>query len=199
MAHLLCYAPVSCNHCPSPPTPHLQGNSGDDDFSSIKALLKALHCKDLLRVIARLFITVNSTGVYLRNVTSPALTWHCGETQKVTAPHFSLAIPRPSLYVCVGGGGRGGTVVTNDWCISTPWLTILQGWVLSSFLSQVYGPSRLFYSYSAKPIMWVRLCLFECCLTSLFMSRQSVNLATLFLDRLRPKWITNTWCTAFHQ
>ena len=41
-----------------PPT----GNSGDNDFSSITALLKALYCGDLLRVIALLFIRVNSTG-----------------------------------------------------------------------------------------------------------------------------------------
>ena len=38
------------------------GNSGDNDFSSITALLKALYCGDLLRVIALLFIRVNSTG-----------------------------------------------------------------------------------------------------------------------------------------
>ena len=41
-----------------PPT----GNSGGNDFSSITALLKALYCGDLLRVIALLFIRVNSTG-----------------------------------------------------------------------------------------------------------------------------------------
>ena len=38
--------------------------SRDNDFSSITVLLKALHCGDLLRVIALLFIIVNSTGVY---------------------------------------------------------------------------------------------------------------------------------------
>ena len=61
---------------------------------------------DLLRIIALFFIihvhVVNSTGVYLRNITSPALTLHCGGTQKVTAPHTSPAIPRPSPWV-VGG------------------------------------------------------------------------------------------------
>ena len=41
-----------------------------DDFSSIKALLKALHCGDLLRVIAPLFIIVNSMGAYFRNITN---------------------------------------------------------------------------------------------------------------------------------
>ena len=77
------------------------GNSGED-FSSIKAL----HCSDLLRVVAFLFTIVNSTVVYLRNITSPALTWHCWGIQKVTAPHISSAHPR----WC-------GAVVTNDWCI----------------------------------------------------------------------------------
>ena len=35
-------------------------------------------------------------GVYLRNITSPALTRYCGGTQKVIAPHINPAIPRPS-------------------------------------------------------------------------------------------------------
>ena len=100
-------APVICNHC-SPPT----GNSRDNDFSSTTALLKALYCGDLLRVIALLFIRVNSTGYrYLRNITSPALTQYCGGTQKVIALHISPAIP-------VGGVG-GGAGVTNDWCITS--------------------------------------------------------------------------------
>ena len=47
----------------APPPPHTPtGNSGDNDFSSITALLKALYCGDLLRVINLLFIRVNSTG-----------------------------------------------------------------------------------------------------------------------------------------
>ena len=41
-------APVVCYHCPPSPT----GNSGDKDFSSITAL----HCEDLQKVIAPLFI-----------------------------------------------------------------------------------------------------------------------------------------------
>ena len=101
-------APVICNHCPPPPP---TGNSGDNDFSSITALLKALHCGGLLRVITLLFIRVNSTGVYLRNITSPALTRHCGGTQKVIA-HI-LAPPFPT-HPRKWGGGAG---VTNDWCI----------------------------------------------------------------------------------
>ena len=36
--------------------PPRTGNSGDNDFSSITALLKTLYCGDLLRVIALLFI-----------------------------------------------------------------------------------------------------------------------------------------------
>ena len=68
---------------------HLRGNRGDDVFSSITTLLKALHCGDLLRIIAMLFITVNSMGVYLRNITSLALILHCRWTQKDTALHIS--------------------------------------------------------------------------------------------------------------
>ena len=41
------------------PPPHLWG--GDNDFSSITALLKALHYGDLVRVIALLFIIENSS------------------------------------------------------------------------------------------------------------------------------------------
>ena len=46
------------------------------------------------------------------------------------------------------------------------------------------------------------LCLF-CCLTSqsttMVMSRQSVNLTTRFLGRLRPRQLTSTQCTFFCQ
>ena len=87
------------------------GKSGDNDFSSIKALLEAQHCGDLLIVIALFFIKVNSTGVYLRNITSPALTRHCMATQKVSTSHISPAMPHPSprcwWWWCVWGGGRG--------------------------------------------------------------------------------------------
>ena len=103
------YAPVICNHCP-PPTP--RGNSGDNDFSSITALLKALYCGDLLREIALFFIRVNSSGVYLYNITSPALTQYC-RSLACTLVRLSPAHP------VGGGGGQGdrGTGVTNDWCI----------------------------------------------------------------------------------
>ena len=84
-----------------PPT----GNSGNDEFSSITPLLKALYCRDLLRIKALLFIRVNSMGYIY--VISQA--WHLpGGTQKVIALHISPAIP-------AGGGGAG---VTNDWCIT---------------------------------------------------------------------------------
>ena len=83
----------------APPTTR---NSGDNDFSSITALLNALHCRDLLTVIALLFITVNSTGVKLHNITSPALTWHCRGTQEATAPHINPAIPC-LIYCCING------------------------------------------------------------------------------------------------
>ena len=60
---------------PHPPSTHPPTeNSGDNDFSSITALLKAQHCGELLRNISLLFIIVNSTGVYLHNITSPTLT-----------------------------------------------------------------------------------------------------------------------------
>ena len=82
-----------------PPT----GNSGDNDFSSIRALLKALHCGDLLSVIALLFIRVNFTGVYLGNITSPAFTRYCGGTQKVIARTLAPLSPaHPRRW-----GGRG--------------------------------------------------------------------------------------------
>ena len=82
-------APVICNHpYPSPTYGEQRGWR-----PSIIALLKALHCGDLLRVIALLFIIVNSTRVYLCNITSPPLTCHRRGTKKVTAPHISPAIP----------------------------------------------------------------------------------------------------------
>ena len=84
------YAPVICNHCP--PT---YGEQRGQRLFILTALLKALYCGDLLRVIALLFIR------YLRNITSPALTWYCEGTQKVIAPHISPAI------LVGGGGGRG--------------------------------------------------------------------------------------------
>ena len=80
---------VTTAPCRPPPPPLPTGNSGDNDVSSITALLKALHCGDLLRVIALPFMRVNFTG------------YICAISQKVTAPHISPAIP-------VDGGGGGG-------------------------------------------------------------------------------------------
>ena len=48
----------------------------------------------------------------MRNITSPALTWHCGGIQKVIAPHIS------SVFPAQGNPCRWGAVVTNDWCIN---------------------------------------------------------------------------------
>ena len=85
----------------APPSTLPMGNSGDNDFSSIKAL----HCGVLLRVIAQLFIIVNSKGVYLRNVASSAL------TLKRSLPR-TLA-PLSPAYPCRRGALSG---VTNERC-----------------------------------------------------------------------------------
>ena len=78
------YVPAICNHCPPPP--HLRGIAGTTTFhpnSPAKSPVlrgPALYKSKFL-------------GVYLRNITSPALTRYCGGTQKVIAPHISPAIP----------------------------------------------------------------------------------------------------------
>ena len=95
-------APVICNHCPP-----LTGNSGDNDFSSITAL----YCGDLLRVIALLFIRVNSTGyIYVISQArhSPGTAGELKRSLPRTLAPLSPA--HPSRW---GGGGTG----TNDWCI----------------------------------------------------------------------------------
>ena len=94
------------HHCPPPPPPPT-GNSGDNNFSSIKALLKAQDCRNLLIVIALLFIKVNSTGVYLCNFTYKALQ---GNSK---GPRYPPPIPVGGV-----GGGGWGAMVTNDWCIT---------------------------------------------------------------------------------
>ena len=132
-------APVICNHCPPPPPPPPPptGNSGDNDFSSIRALLKTLHCGDLLRVIALLFIRVNFTGVYLRNITSPAFTRYCGGTQKVmprTLAPLSPAHPRRWWW--------GGAGVTNDWCIRCEALRNILRFFSTSLINSVI-PARI--------------------------------------------------------
>ena len=85
------------------------GNSKDNDFSSITALLKALHCGDLLRVIALLFIIVNSMGIYRRYITSPGLKMSLSRTLAPLSPAHSC---------------RWGTVATNDWCIKHCFLSL---------------------------------------------------------------------------
>ena len=43
------------------------------------------------------------------NIKSPSLPLHCGDNKKVIAPHFSLSMPHPSLWMgWVGGRGGGG-------------------------------------------------------------------------------------------
>ena len=86
---------------PPPPT----GNSGDNDFSSITALLKALYCGDLLRVIALLIIRVNSTG-YIYVISQARRLPSTAGGQKVIAKHISRAIP-------VGGVGGQGLQMTG--------------------------------------------------------------------------------------
>ena len=44
-------------------------------------------------------------GVYMHNITSPALTWRCGGNQKANVWHIIPAIPaHPRRCVCGGGG-----------------------------------------------------------------------------------------------
>ena len=101
---------------PPPPT----GNSGDNDFSSVTAL----HCGDLLGVMALLFIMVNSTRVYLhnitsrhlRNITSPALTRIVGELER--------SLPRTLAPLSPAHPRRWRAVVTNDRCINQCWVSI---------------------------------------------------------------------------
>ena len=90
---------------PAPtPTYAPTGNSGDNDISSIKALLKVLHCGDLLRVIAPLFIIVNSKGTNFRNITSPELTGTVGEQKRSLLRTLALLSPaHPRRW---GGGGQ---------------------------------------------------------------------------------------------
>ena len=82
------------------PPPHLWGIAGTTFHPSQPLVLKALHCGDLLRVIPLLFITVNSTGVYLRNMTTPPL-W--GNSQVHCPAHY----PRYPPPIPVGGRGGG--------------------------------------------------------------------------------------------
>ena len=46
-----------------------------------------------VRIIALLFIVVNSTGVYLCNITSPALTRHCGGAKSHYPPTLAPLSP----------------------------------------------------------------------------------------------------------
>ena len=99
------YAPVICNHLPTPnPRPPPTGNSGDNDFSSTTALLKALYCGNLMRAIALLFIRVNSTGYIYVISQARHLPGTAGELKRSlprTLAPLSPAHPRRL------GGGQG--------------------------------------------------------------------------------------------
>ena len=82
-----------------PPT----GNSGDNDFSSIRALLKALHCGGPAESI------------------SPALyksKFHRGIFVQYHKPGIYLVLRGNSKGHCPAIPVGGGAGVTNDWCIS---------------------------------------------------------------------------------
>ena len=86
------------------------GNDGDNDCSSIKALLKALHCGDKLRVIVLLSIILNSTRVCLLNWHLPSTAWELKKSLPRTLAPLYPAHPRRCVCVCVcvcwGGGGQ---------------------------------------------------------------------------------------------
>ena len=84
---------------PSPSTS--VGNSGDNGFSSITALLKALLCWDLLRVITLLIYKWNKfqEGYILCNITSLALRG----TSRAHCPTQMAAIPSPSSLLQMTG------------------------------------------------------------------------------------------------
>ena len=97
------YTPVICNHCPPPP--HIRGIAGTMTFHP-NSPAKSPVLRGPTESHSPALYKSKFLGVYLRNITSPALTQYCGGTQKVIALHIS-----PTILV---GGGAG---VTNDWCI----------------------------------------------------------------------------------
>ena len=112
-----------------PPT----GNSGDDDFSSITALLKALYYGDLLRVIALLFIWVNSTGyIYVISQTRH-LPGTAGELKR---PLPRTLAPISPVHPRSGEEGGGG---------GYKWLV---HYVFVGFT--VYNDMRLFSTYTRQ-------------------------------------------------
>ena len=96
---------VTTAHPPHTPT----GNSGDNDFSSITVLLKALYCGDLLRVMALLFIRVNSTGYIYVISQAQHLPSTAGELKR-SLPR-TLAPPIPAV-------GRQGLQMTGALLLS---------------------------------------------------------------------------------
>ena len=95
---VMIYAPVLCNHCPPR---HLRGIAGTTTFHP-NSPAKSPVLRGPAESHSPALYKSKFLGVYLRNITSPALTRYCGGTQKVIAPHISPAIP-----VDGGGGGQG--------------------------------------------------------------------------------------------
>ena len=110
---VLVYAPVICNHCsapPPPPPPHLRGIAGTTTFHP-NSPAKSPVLRGPAESHSPALYKSKFLGVYLRNITSPALTQYCGGTQKVIAPHISPAIP-------VVGGGVQALQITGALIIS---------------------------------------------------------------------------------
>ena len=100
-------APVICNHCPPlhpppppPPHTHLRGIAGTTTFHH-NSPAKSPVLRGPAESHSPALYKSKFHGIYLCNITSPALTRYCGGTQKVIAPHISPAIP------VVWGGGQG--------------------------------------------------------------------------------------------
>ena len=83
-----------------PPPPHIWGIAGTTTFHP-NSPTKSPVLQGPAESHSPALYKSKFLGVYLRNITSPALTRYCGGTQKVIAPHVSPAI-------LVGGGGGGG-------------------------------------------------------------------------------------------
>ena len=81
---------------PPHPPPHLQGIAGTTTFHP-NSPAKSPLLRGPAESHSPALYKSKFLGVYLRNITSPALTRYCGGTQKVIAPHISPAVP-------VGGG-----------------------------------------------------------------------------------------------
>ena len=97
---------------------HLRGIVGGSDFSSIAALLKAMHYGDLLRVIALLFIIVNSTGVICVISLARHLLASAGGRKKSLPRTLAPLSPAKPVGGRGGGGGSGQWLQITDVCIN---------------------------------------------------------------------------------